>query len=307
MLKENRKKILQSISDNSSLALFSSEGLSYNSTSGSVALAFKPGVIGNMEQIAIIGGKHNLRKYRVIFYDIRNRMIGERAFWSDQDEIISIANVASIRIEFLETTDDKPIRNIKLVMRGCFFKIPHFKSPKTTTVKPGKPQGYCSLIDLMDERYTKRLLTRVGGTIDLPQIYNATDKVDQSKYFILKFQKNTFIRNIANITIRANTHQIEQIRVELHHRNGQLLKRMDLSMIEPIVDDNLYIPLYPIHVKYLKVTVLKGRVTENIKWSIVGCFDRVRRIKTIVKKLKLAWWTGKRILQQSIELLFVLQ
>lgn len=300
MLKENRKKILQSISDNSSLALFSSEGLSYNSTSGSVALAFKPGVIGNMEQIAIIGGKHNVGKYRVIFYDIRNRMIGERAFWSDQDEIISIVNVASIRIEFLETTDNKPIRNIKLAMRGCFFKIPHFKSPKTTTVKP---RGYCSLIDLMDERYTKRLLTRVGGTIDLPQLYNATDKVNQSKYFILKFQKNTFMRNIANITIQTKSHQIEQIRVELYHRNGQLLKRIDLSMLEPVLDDNLYIPLYPIQVKYLKVTVLKGKITENIKWSIVGCFDRVRRIKTIIKKLKLAWWTGKRILPQSIELL----
>lgn len=301
MLEKNRKKILQSISDYSSLALFSSEGLSYNSTSGSVALAFKPGVIGNMEQIAIIGGKHNVRKYRVIFYDIRNRMIGERTFWTDQDEIISIMNVALIRIEFLETTDEKPIRNIKLTLRGCFFKIPHYKSPKTTTVKP---QGYCSLIDLMDKRYTKRLFTQVGGTIDLPQLYNATDKVDQSKYFILKFRKNTFLRTMANITIRTEGHQIEQIRLELFHRNGQLLKRMDLSMLEPIIDGNLYTPLYPVHVKYLKVTVLKGRVTENIQWAIVGCFDRVRRIKTIVKKLKLAWWTGKRVLQQSIEFRF---
>jgi hypothetical protein len=292
MLQENRKKVLQSISDNSSLALFSSEGLSYNTTSGSVALGFKPGVIGNMEQIAIVGGKHNLRKYRVIFYDIRNRMIGERTFWTDQDEIISIVNVALIRIEFLETIDDKPIRNIKLAIRGCFFKIPHFKSPKTTTVKPGKPRGYCSLIDLMDKQYTKRVLTRVGGTIDLPQLSNATDKVNQSKYFTLEFKKNTFLRNMANITIRTETHQIEQIRVELYHRNGQLLKRIDVSMIEPIVDDSLYTPVYPVHVKYLKVTVLKGRVTENIKWSIVGCFDRVRRIKTIIKKLKIAWWTG---------------
>lgn len=295
MVKENRKKILHSVSDNSSLALFSSTGLSYNSTNGSVDIAFKPGVIGNMEQINIIGQKHNVRKYRVIFYDIRNRMIGQRSFWSDQDEIIAINNVAILRIEFLETIDDKPIENVKLSIRGCFFKIPNFKRRKSTTVKPSKPRGYCALIDLMDQRYRKRLLTHIGGTINLPKLYNAntTTTTEQSKYFLLKFQKDTFIRNIANISIRTKTHQIEQIRVELSHRNGHLLQRIDQSMLESINDTNLYTPLYPIHVKYLKVTVLKGNVTDDIQWSIIGCFDRVKKIKTIAKKLKFAWWSGK--------------
>ena len=293
MVKENRKKILQSVSDNSSLDLFSPTGLSYNSTSGSVDIAFKPGTIGNMEQIAIIGEKHNVRKYRVTFYDIRNRLIGERSFWSDQEEVISIHNVAILRIEFLETTDDKPIKNVKLSLRGCFFKIPHYKPRKSKTGKPSKPRGYCSLIDIMDQQYRKRLLTHIGGTISLPRLYNASKKVEQSKYFLLKFQKNTFVRHIANISIRTKTHQIEQIRVELFHRNGHLLQRIDQSMLESMKETKLYTPLYPIHVKYLKVTVLKGRVTDDLQWSIVGCFDRVKRIKTIIKKLKFAWWSGK--------------
>jgi hypothetical protein len=63
-----------------------------------------------------------------------------------------------------------------------------------------------------------------------------------------------------------------------------------------MINTNIYEPLYPIHVKYLKVTILKGIENKNITWSIIGCFDRIKKIKTIIKTLKFAWWTGKIIL-----------
>lgn len=293
MLAKNREKFLQSISGNDSLGLFSSNGLSYNSTYASVDIAFKPGMISNMEKIAIIGNEHNIKKYRIIFYDLNYGVITERLFQTDQDEVVSIANVATIRIIFLETIDNRTIKNVKLSIRGCFFKIPHYKPPKSTTVKPAKPRGYCHAIDLMDQRHAKRLLARIGGTLNLPHLYHSTEKVNQSSFFILEFHRNIFIRNLANISILSKNHHVEQIRLELYHKNGQLLKRLDQSMFELTENTNLYSPLYPIHVKFLKITILKGRIDGNFTWSIIGCFDRVKKIKTIIKKLKIAWWTGR--------------
>jgi hypothetical protein len=290
---ENRKQLLQSIGGNESLGLFSSNGLSLNSTYGSVEIAFKPGVISNMEKISIVGNDHNIKNYRVTFYDINNGIIDERLLNVDQNETISIDNVATIRIAFLQTIDNKMIRKVKLSIRGCFFKIPYFKPPKSTTVKPKKPLGYCHLIDLMDKHHVKRLLSRIGGSINLPQIYNSTQTVNQSSFFILEFNKNIFIRNIQNISILTKNHHIQQIRVEFYNKNRQLLKHLDLSMLEPTLNTNLYTPFYPIHVKYLNVTILKGIANANTTWSIVGCFDRVKKIKTIIKTLKHTWWTGK--------------
>jgi hypothetical protein len=291
MVMENREKLLQSISGNESLGLFSPNGLSLNSTGGSVEIAFKPGVISNMERISIIGNEHNIKNYRVTFYGIDNGIIGERLFRTDQNETISVDNVATIRIVFIETIDKKTIRNVKLSIRGCFFKIPHFKPSKPG--KPKKPHGYCHLIDLMDTRHVKRLLTRIGGSINLPQIYNSTQIVNQSSFFILEFNKNIFIRNIQNISILTKNHRIQRIRMEFYGKYQQLIKRLELDMLETTLNTNLYTPFYPIHVKYLKVTVLKGIVNENTSWSIIGCFDRLKKIKTIIKTLKYTWWTGK--------------
>jgi hypothetical protein len=295
MTTENRNKLLQSIGGNESLGLFSSNGLSLNSTYGSVAIAFKPGIISNMENISIIGNENNIKNYRITFYDIDNEIIGERLLRTAQNEAVSVDNVATIRIEFLETIDNKTIKNVKLSVRGCFFQIPNFKPSKSTTPKPTKPPGYCHLIDLMDKHYAKRLLSRIGGSINLPEVYNSTQTTNQSLFFILEFHTNIFIRNIQNISILSKNHHIQQIRIELYNKNRQLLKHLDLSMFEPTLNTNLYTPVYPIHVKYLKVTILKGTVSENTTWSIVGCFDRVKKIKTIIKTLKYAWWTGKLV------------
>jgi hypothetical protein len=282
--------------------LFSPTGLSLNSTHGSIDIVFKSGIISNIENISIIGTEHNIKKYRITFLDINHGIIDDRLLKSDQNELLSIDNVAAIRFVFLETIDNKTIHGIKLSIRGCFFKIPNFKPTKPTTIKPTKPPGYCHAIDLMKKPQAKRLLARVGGTLNLPDIYNSTQKENQSSFFILEFNKNIFIRNIQNISILTKNHHIEQIHIELHDKNRQLLKRIDVSMFEKTRQINLYQPIYPIHVKYLKVTILKGKADENITWSMIGCFDRIKKIKTIIKTLKFAWWTGK-IFFQSIEIL----
>jgi D-ribose pyranose/furanose isomerase RbsD len=290
---ENRNKLLQSISNNESLGIFSPNGLSLNSTYGSIDIAFKQGIISNIDNISIIGNEHNIKKYQITFFDINNEIINERFLETDQNEILSIDNVAIIRIIFLETIDNKTINNVKLSIRGCFFKIRNFKPPKSSTIKPPKPPGYCHSIDLMNKHHAKRLFNRIGGTLNIPEIYNSTEKMNQSLFFIVEFNKNVFIQNLQNISILTKNHSIQQIRIELHNKNRQLLKRIDLSMFEQTINTNLYEPLYPIDVKYLKVTILKGEINENITWSIIGCFNRLKKIKTIIKTLKFAWWTGK--------------
>jgi len=306
MSSENRNKLLESVSGNKSLELFSPDGLSLNSTYGSIDIAFKQGIISNIDNITIIGNKHNIKKYQITFFDINNGIIDERLLTTDQNEILSIDNVATIRILFLETIDNKMINGIKLSIRGCFFKIRNFKPTKSPTIKSTKPPGYCHLIDLMNKRYTKRLLNRIGGTLNLPEIYNSTQKENQSSFFILEFNSNIFIRNIQNISILTKNHHIEQISIELYNKNRQLLKRMNVSMFESIINTNLYQPIYPLHVKYFKVTILKGKINENITWSIIGCFDRIKKIRTIIKTLKFAWWTGKIFNQPMKILLFFL-
>jgi hypothetical protein len=286
---ENRNKLLQLISDNKSLEIFSSNGLSLNSTYGSIDIAFKQGIISNIDNISIIGNKHNIKNYRITFFDINNGLLKT----IDKNEILSINNVATIRIEFLETIDNKMINNVKLSIRGCFFKIPNFKPTKSSIIKSTKPPGYCHSIELMDKYHAKHLLNRIGGTLNLPNIYNSIQKDNQSLYFILEFNKNIFIRNIQNISILTENHQIQQIRIEFFNKNRQILKHIDLSMFESMINTKIYEPLYPIHVKYLKVTILKGIENKNITWSIIGCFDRIKKIKTIIKTLKFAWWTGK--------------
>jgi len=290
---KNRNKLLQSINGNENLGIFSSNGLSLNSTYGSIDIAFKQGIISNIDNISIIGNEHNIKNYRITFFDIDNGIINTRLLKTDQNEILSIDNVATIRIEFLETIDNKTIKNVKLSIRGCFFIIPNFKSIKSSTIKPTKPPGYCHSIELMDKYHAKRLLNRIGGTLNLPNIYNSIQKENQSSFFILEFNKNIFIRNIQNISILTEDHHIQQIRIEFFKKNRQILKRIDLSMLESTINTKIYEPLYPIHVKYLKVTILKGITNKNITWSIIGCFDRIKKIKTIIKTLKYAWWTGK--------------
>jgi hypothetical protein len=295
MSTKNRNTLLQAVS-NDSLGIFSPDGLSMNSTYTSIDIAFKPGIISNIDNITILGDQHNIKKYRITFFGINDRIIDERSLNPDKNELLFIDNVATIRIAFLETIDNKNIKNVKLSIRGCFFKIPHFKSTKPTTTKSTKPPGYCHPIELMDKNHAKRLLSRVGGTLNIPQIYHTISNQSEPSFFILEFNKNIFIRNIQKISILTKNHHIQQIRLELQTKNRQLIKSIDISMFDQLSSDtNLYSPFYPIHVKYLKITILKGISNENIMWSIIGCFDKIKKIKkTIVKTLKRTWWTGKR-------------
>lgn len=295
MSKENQNKLLQSVSGNESLGIFSPNGLSLNSTTGSIDIAFKPGMTSNIDHISIIGTQHNIKKYRLSFFDINNRIIDERQLKIDTNESLLIDNVATIRFVFLETTDNKPIKNVKLSIRGCFFQIPNYKPRKSTTIKPKPPTGYCNAIELMDKRNRKRLLNRIGGNINIPGIYQSTkQQINESEFFILEFNKDIFIRNIHNISILTKNHQIQQIRIEFFNKKRQVLQRIDLSMLEKdIKPTKIYEPLYPIYVKYLKITILKGKITENINWSIIGCFNRLKQITKIIKTLKIAWWKGK--------------
>ncbi|CAF2974568.1 unnamed protein product [Rotaria sp. Silwood2] len=124
-------------------------------------------------------------------------------------------------------------------------------------MKTTKPPEYCHSIDLMDKRHAKRLLKGVGGTLNIPDIYNSTQNNSQSLYFILEFNETVFIRHIQNISILTNNHHIQQIRIELQDINRQLLKRIDMSIFKQTSNTNLYTPNYPIYVKYFKVTIVK--------------------------------------------------
>ena len=299
MSPKNRNNLLQAVSGNESLGIFSPNGFSINSTYASIDIAFKVGVISNIENISFSDNQHNIKTYRVTFFDINDRAIDERLLNRDKNELLFIDNVATIRIVFLETIDNKNIKNVKLSIRGCFFQIPKYKSTKaitTTTTKAPKKSDYCQPIELMDRQHAKRLLSRVGGTLNISQIYKTMpSNKSQSSFFILEFNKDIFIRNIHNISILTKNHHVQQIRVELQNKKRQLLKTIDISLFEQSPSDtNLYTPFYPIHVKYLTVTILKGRTNENITWSIIGCFDRIKKVrKTITKILKTTWWTGK--------------
>ena len=298
MSTENQKKVLRVTNGNDSSALFSPEGLSFNSTTGSIDLPFQRGVVGNIENITLLGSGHNVRKYRVIFFDINDRQFDEHVLETGSDAKISVDNVAAVRIVFLETNDKKPIRGVKLSVRGCFFKIPALQTKKPTRVRTTKPPGYCRAIELMDKRNSKRLLRRVGGSLDLPQLFNASVIAAQASndserpFYILEFNRNIFIRNIQRVAILSKNHQVKRIRIEFHSKREQLLKRVDISWDDETEKSPLYSPIYPIHVKYLKVTVLEGKPTKAIRWSISGCFDRIKKIRTVVKTLKYVWWTG---------------
>ena len=298
MSEENRQKVLRAPTLNKSSALFSSEGLSFNSTTGFIDLPFKRDVVGNIETVTLLGGEHNVQKYRVIFFDINNRQLDEYVLEIGSNVSISVDNVAALRIVFLETSDQKHIRGVKLSIRGCFFKIPFLKTKKPVPVRTTKPPGYCNAIELMEKRNSKRLLRRIGGSIDLPQIFNASviaapaQNDSELPFYILEFNGNIFIRNIQRVAILSKNHQVKRIRIELHNKRQQLLKRVDLSLDGETDKTALYSPIYPIHVKYLKVTILKGKPTKAVQWSIVGCFDRIKKIKTVVKTLKYVWWTG---------------
>ncbi|CAF3386132.1 unnamed protein product [Rotaria sp. Silwood1] len=287
---ENRKKLIRAVNGKENLDIFSPNGLSYNSTYASIDIAFKQGIISNIDNISIIGEEHNIKNYRVTFFDINDNIIDERLLNTNKNEILSIDYVATIRIVFLETINNKNINNVHLSIRGCFFKIPNFPTTKFTTMKTIKPPDYCHLIDIMDKHHAKRLFNRVGGTLNIPEIFNSTQNNNQPLYFILEFNKNIFIRHIQNISILTDNHHIQQIRIELQSKNRQLLKRIDMSIFKQTLNTALYAPNYPIHVKYLKVTIIKGKPNKNIRWSIIGCFDRIKKVKKIKKIPKFTWW-----------------
>ena len=297
---ENRAKILRGVSSNTSAEIFSANGQSFPATKGSIDIVFKQGIMGNIANVSLVGQTHNVKKYRVTFLNIHGRTIDERSFerGDDNNAILSIGNVAALRITFLETTDKKPIVGVKLSIHGCFFKIRHWKTVKTTRTKTRKTVSYCQGVELMEKRNARRMLNRVGGTLELPQISSGrlitsqTKNVTQPLFFVLEFNEDIFIRALQKIAIVSESHPTQQIRLELQNKQGHLLKRVDLSLAAPASETPLYSPMYPIRVKYLKVTVLNGTFNDNTTWSIFGCFDRSKRITKVIKTLKYAWWTG---------------
>ena len=283
MSSKHRKKIIRTINNEKNLELLSSNGLSFNSSSASMDIVFKQGVIGHIDSISIISHKHNAYVYKVIFFDIDGDILDERLLTTDRNKVLSIDNVAKMRFIFLETSDGKNINGVKLSIRGCFFKMKNLKTTIPTTTASTKPWDYCHPVDLMNKHYAKVLLTSVGGTLKLPQLLNSTKYNGHLLYFILEFKKNIIIRRIQNISILTKHHSIEKIRIELLNTQQQLLKRIDVSMFTQIAKTNLYYPNYPVHVQYLKVIILKGKPNKTIHWSIVGCFDRIKTNITTTK------------------------
>ncbi|CAF2119946.1 unnamed protein product [Rotaria magnacalcarata] len=296
MSAEHRHKIILTINSTENSNMFSSNGLSFNSTSGSIFIAFKQGIFGNIDHLSIIGHRHNIKHYGVSFFDLDNDKIDERLLKVDSHEIFSVDNVAAIRIVFLDTNDNRNINHVQLSIRGCFFRIPNFETTQMTTMTTmttTKRPEYCHAIDLMNKLYVKRLIARAGGTLAIPELFNATQKDNHSIYFILEFKKDILVRHIQNISILTTNHRVEQIRVELLDENRQLLKRIDLSVFKQILNRNLYFPTHPTYIQYLKVIITRGKPTRNIYWSIVGCFDRINKVKPTEKISEQQLWTGK--------------
>ncbi|CAF2056938.1 unnamed protein product, partial [Rotaria magnacalcarata] len=293
MSAEHRHKIILTINSTENSNMFSSNGLSFNSTSGSIFIAFKQGIFGNIDHLSIIGHRHNIKHYGVSFFDLDNDKIDERLLKVDSHEIFSVDNVAAIRIVFLDTNDNRNINHVQLSIRGCFFRIPNFETTQMTTMTTTKRPEYCHAIDLMNKLYVKRLIARAGGTLAIPELFNATQKDNHSIYFILEFKKDILVRHIQNISILTTNHRVEQIRVELLDENRQLLKRIDLSVFKQILNTNLYFPTHPTYIQYLKVIITRGKPTRNIYWSIVGCFDRINKVKPTEKISEQQLWTVK--------------
>ncbi|CAM4908393.1 unnamed protein product [Rotaria socialis] len=293
MAAKNRHKIILTVNSTEHSNMFSSNGLSFNSTSGSIFIAFKQGIFGHIDHISIIGHQHNIKHYEVSFFDLDNDKIDERLLKVDCHEKFSADNVAAIRIVFLDTNDNRNINHVQLSIRGCFFRIPKFETTQMTTMTTTKRHEYCHSIDLMNKQHVKSLIASAGGTLAIPKLFNATQKDNHSIYFILEFKKDIFIRHIQNISILTTNHRIQQIRIELLDENRQLLKRIDLSVFKQILSTNLYFPTHPTHIQYLKVTITKGKPIRNICWSIIGCFDRITKVQPTEKISKQQWWTVK--------------
>lgn len=293
MSSEHRHKIIQAINSTEDIEMLSLDNLSFNSPYASIYIKFKQDTIGNIDHVSIVGNQHNIESYQVTFFDSDDNKIDERVFTVDDNDI-SVDNVAAIRVVLLNTIDHKNLHHVRLSIRGCFFSIPKFQTPPYTTTPSTKPSEHCQLIDLMDKNHIKKLVTRVGGTLNIPELYKATKNDTQSLYFILEFNDNIFIRQLENISIVTKNHHVEQIRIELLHKNHQLIKRIDLSVSNKVHNTKLYFPNSPKYVQYLKVTVTKGKPNGNITWSIIGCFDTMKKPKSIKKISKHPWWTGKK-------------
>ena len=294
MIDEYRKKILKSVSGKESLALFSPNGLSLNSTYGSVDLAFQSQVIGNLKKICIVG-QHNIKTYRITFFDLNYGVIDEQLFNNDQDGSLYVDEVAAIHIEFLETIDNKTICNVKLSLQGCYYQISNYKSQKPATIKPTKSPHSSHAIDLLDRKYAKSLCSRVGGTLNLPNIYKAPEVYNGSSFFVLEFKNNVLIRNIQAVSILNKDHQVEKICVELLNKHRQIVRQLNLSMHETEQYTHVYAPSHPTRVKYLQVTILEGKASSDLIWSIIADFVQTKKLVLEVDTLEVLLRKGKLV------------
>ena len=271
---ENRAKIIESTNSNRTF------DLSFNSSFAVFDVAFKENLIGQIENVTLFGDENNVKSFQIVFFGLDHRVLTDFRFERNETMKNPVEHVNSIRFVFFDTIDGKNLRGIRLAIFGCFFRLPSIKRPKPKDVQATKPTELCRQIDLFNRTFSSQIFRRF-------QIENSTSS------FILEFRREIFLRNLRKLSIRSKNSQIQRVRIDLENQRRQLLKRVDVSFLDENDSTFLYSPIYPIHVRFLKIIVLKGEFNEKTQWSLIGCFDRIKKVRKIVKTLQFALSTGK--------------
>ncbi|CAF4035900.1 unnamed protein product, partial [Rotaria sp. Silwood2] len=235
----------------------------------------------------------NVNRFQLTFLDKQRQPIGQYKILSTDSkrsltsptidkfpiEKNLFKKIRLLKLEILDTNDNRPPKHVTLLLRACFKQT---KIPK---------QKNCTQIDAMNSLYTKNVIAKIGGTRPINSTYgNLLQGYDGITYntsqAVIDIRiHNNILSRINEISIPdyiLNRTNVKKIIVELFDRYHKRLFREKTTTMKVIINSKK-----KHRVRFIRISILETNdnyAPFNVTLSIKGCFYRKYPTKKTTKK-----------------------
>ncbi|CAF0896589.1 unnamed protein product [Rotaria sordida] len=274
----------------------SKTGVDYKTKSPIIIIRFRSNVVGQLDEISLIGSRNNIKQFQVDLFDFNNNLLfSKQTIYPENDDlkILSILTdnrllASTVQITILNTIDDRPARGIILSIVGCFSTAPGIPTTTitttTTTIAPQttelimKQPRDCNRIELMTN---KNII--IGITSQSQLINGNLGEIGQTKFNGVTFSNLTssidiiFRSNILiylnSISIISTTTNLKQFRIELLNNENDIQYKIESSSMTVNLESLPSILLAGIRLTFLQTN--DNQPPKNIILSIQACVEEI--------------------------------
>lgn len=263
------------------LDLVSGKSVSFTDNSTIVIfIVFKSDLFVYLKSVGLSSlSKSNVKRIEIDYLDenqlpIRQTIID---YSKEQTSIEPISGVHALKFTILETFDDKPAKNIRLTIRGCFGRQRLTTTTPTPTPIPSistTPGTPCHHLDLMSDRsLAQKTVAFIGGTNPVSSsifdYFNTSTPIsyaNSSATFIIIFKQNIYVE-LKWISIDSSLTNVRKYQLDLIDHDQTILKSI---IVDNSSINNLDISIGALQITYLETS--DGQPPRNILLEVEGCF-----------------------------------